>query len=205
MSSSLNLSNNEIGFFNDIYMLQNTGQTSIFNIFGSKTELSSLGGLSTTTLTQISTAITSFSTLNSALATKATTTGVSDLNTALTTKAPLASPSFTGNMGINLINTDTLDSALFVKGQRTDNPSTEGMRFGWSYGVNPIGRSYGIELCSDALATSTIDFTYPNGSSSYYAGRILFDNNQGVMYFYSNTTPSTDSGFMYLLISLKHA
>ncbi len=49
MTSSLNLSNNEIGYFNDIYMLQNTGQSSIYDIFGTVTDLSSLGGLNTTT------------------------------------------------------------------------------------------------------------------------------------------------------------
>lgn len=221
---SLNLSNNEIGFFNDIYMLKNTGQSSIYDIFGSKTDISNLGGLDTTTLSNITSTITGLSTLNSALATKATITSVSDLTTALAdkantitlnnfmsntnntlaTKAPLNNASFTGNTGINLSVSDTLDSALYIKGQRNVNPTTEGMRFGWSdqvyYGT---GRSYGIEICSQNLAASTIDFTYPNGSNSYYAGRIAYDNNQGAMYFYANSAPSTsetltDNWGMYL-------
>ena len=81
MSNSLNLSNNEIGYFNDIYMLKNTGQSSIYDIFGTKTELSSLGGLNTTTLSQITSAITGLSTISSTLATKATITTVGNLET----------------------------------------------------------------------------------------------------------------------------
>ena len=64
MSSSLNLSNNELGYFNDIIMLQSTGQSSIYNIFGTKTDLSSISGINTTTLTQITNTITALSTLN---------------------------------------------------------------------------------------------------------------------------------------------
>ena len=41
---------------------------------------------------------------------------------------------FTGNIGINLTNIDTNDSALFVKGARIANPSTTGIRFGTSNG-----------------------------------------------------------------------
>jgi hypothetical protein len=72
MSNSLNLTNISNWHFLMMFIcLQNTGQSSIYNIFGTQTQLSSLGGLNTTTLTQISSAITSLSTINSALATKA--------------------------------------------------------------------------------------------------------------------------------------
>ena len=43
MSSSLNLSNNQVGYFNDIYLLKSTGQSSIYETFGTKTEMSNLG------------------------------------------------------------------------------------------------------------------------------------------------------------------
>lgn len=83
--SALNLTNVKTGIFNDIFMVENTGRTSIYDIFGSKTDVSNLAGISTTTLTQISSTITAISTLNSALATKATTTSVSYLNATLNT------------------------------------------------------------------------------------------------------------------------
>ena len=84
MSNSLNLSNNEVGFFNDVILLKNTGQSSIYDIFGSKTDVSNLGSINTTTLSQITNIVsnlTSFSTLNSALATKANITDVYYQNT----------------------------------------------------------------------------------------------------------------------------
>ena len=76
--SALNLTNVKTGIFNDVFMIQNTGYSSVYDIFGSKTELSSLGGMNTTTLTQISATITGLSTLNSALATKANAADVYD-------------------------------------------------------------------------------------------------------------------------------
>jgi len=81
--SLLNLLNTKEEFFDDVFLMQNTGYSSIYNIFGSKTELSSLSGINTTTLTQITNTITGLSTLNSALATKATITSVSDINNTL--------------------------------------------------------------------------------------------------------------------------
>jgi len=89
---------------------------------------------------------------------------------------------FTGNIGINLTSIDTNDSALFVKGARIANPSTTGIRFGTSNGLftGNIGDSYGIEICSKGNSGSAIDFTYP---SSYYAGRILFDNLNSLLHF----------------------
>ena len=81
MSNSLNLSNNEIGCFNDIYMLKNTGQSSIYDIFGSKTDISNLGSISTTTLSQITNIVTSFTTLNSAL--NSIYTSISNINVEL--------------------------------------------------------------------------------------------------------------------------
>jgi len=112
MSSSLNLSNNEVGYFNDIYLLKNTGQSSIYEVFGTKTEMSNLAitGLSTLnstfnsmqididnnsaavvelSITQHS-IITGLSTLNSVLATKANAFDVYDtlwIDEALTKKA----------------------------------------------------------------------------------------------------------------------
>ena len=110
--SSLNLTNIKTGIFNDIYIVENTGRTSIFDKFGTKTELSSLGGISTTTLTQISTAIASFSTFNSALATN--TTGIANINNTLpslvrsTTLAnyALSSQLAASNAIVDYINTD---------------------------------------------------------------------------------------------------
>ncbi len=78
--SVLNLTNVKTGIFNDLFMVQNTGYSSIYNIFGSKIDISNLGGMNTTTLSQISSTITGLSTLNSALATKATITSVSNIN-----------------------------------------------------------------------------------------------------------------------------
>ena len=66
--SSLNLTNVKTGIFNDLFMVQNTGYSSIYHIFGFKTDVSNLG-MNTTTLSQISATITGLSTLNSALAT----------------------------------------------------------------------------------------------------------------------------------------
>ena len=77
--SALNLTNVKTGIFNELFMVQNTGYSSIYNIFGSKTDVSNLGGMNTTTLSEISATITGLTTLNSALATKATTTSVCDL------------------------------------------------------------------------------------------------------------------------------
>ena len=57
----------------------------------------------------------------------------------------------------------------------TLNPTKEGIRLGYSLNVG-YGRSYGIELCNESTAASTTDFSYPSPSSSYFAGRILFDN-----------------------------
>ncbi len=34
-----------------IYMVENTGRTSIYDIFGTKTDVSNLGGINSTTLT----------------------------------------------------------------------------------------------------------------------------------------------------------
>ena len=64
--TSLNLTNVKTGIFNDIYMVENTGRTSIYNMFGSKTDVSNLSAISTTTLSQIVDTITAISTLNSA-------------------------------------------------------------------------------------------------------------------------------------------
>ena len=69
--SSLNLTNVKTGIFNDLFMVQSTGYSSIYNIFGSKADISNLGGLDTTTLSNKTSTITALSTLNSALATKA--------------------------------------------------------------------------------------------------------------------------------------
>ena len=71
--TSLNLTNFKTGIFNDIYMVENTGRTSIYDMFGSKTDVSNLGGISTTTLSQIVDTITAISTLNSALSDKVST------------------------------------------------------------------------------------------------------------------------------------
>ena len=137
--TSLNLTNFKTGIFNDIYMVENTGRTSIYNMFGSKTDVSNLGGISTTTLTQIVNTITAISTLNSALSDEVSTLTFNNYmvntNNALTLKAPLLNASFTGTMGLNLSNTDTLDSALFIKGVRNDYPTTEGIRFGYSNNI----------------------------------------------------------------------
>ena len=76
--SALNLTNFKTGIFNDLFMVQNTGYSSVYDIFGSKTDISNLGGLNTTTLSQIATVITGLSTLNSALATKANAADVYD-------------------------------------------------------------------------------------------------------------------------------
>ena len=165
-----------------------------FMIFGSKTDVSNLGGISTTTLTQIVNTITAISTLNSALSDKVGTLTfnnfMTNTNNALTLKAPLLNASFTGTMGLNLSNTDTLDSALFIKGVRNDYPTTEGIRFGYSNNINGLTRkSYGIEICSENLACSTIDFSEPTGT--HYAGRILYDNYGGALCFTAKTTPST--------------
>ena len=51
--SALNLTNVKTGIFNDVFMVQNTGYSSVYDIFGSKTDISSLGGMNTTTLSQI--------------------------------------------------------------------------------------------------------------------------------------------------------
>ena len=59
-------------------MVQNTGYSSVYDIFGSKTDISSLGGMNTTTWSQKSATITGLSTLNSALATKANVSHVYD-------------------------------------------------------------------------------------------------------------------------------
>ena len=59
--SSLSLTRFKTGVFNDIYLIKNTGQSSIYDIFGTKTELSNLGGINTTTVSQITTAITALS------------------------------------------------------------------------------------------------------------------------------------------------
>ena len=85
------------------------------------------------------------------------------------------------------MNEDTLDSALLVKGPRNDNPTKEGIRLGYSLNVGS-GRSYGIELCSPYTSISTIDFSYPSLSSSYFAGRMLFDNSQGIFGWNVRTT-----------------
>ena len=118
-------------------------------------------------------------TTNTSLDAKASTITLNNFmvntNTSLNLKAPLNNASFTGNIGINLLNTDTLDSALLVKGQRNDNPTKEGIRMGYSFNVVPGSRSYGIEICSAYEGRSTIDFTYPD-LNSYYAGRITLDN-----------------------------
>ena len=52
--------------------------------------------------------------------------------------------------------------------------------------------SYGIELCSDTSTSggSYIDFTYPNGSSSFYAGRMLYANNTGYFAWNAKLTPA---------------
>ena len=76
--SALNLTNVKTGIFNDVFMVQNTGYSSVYDIFGSKTDVSNLGGTNTTTLSQISATVTGLSTLNSALAKKATITSVSN-------------------------------------------------------------------------------------------------------------------------------
>ena len=288
MSSSLNISNNRIDYFNDIYLLQSTGQSSVYDVFATKTTLSNLGAINTANLSEITSALAGVATLNSALATKATITSLSNLatdvddtqraltpiisstiptiftnlnnlnitvnstiaslsnfynksyidnkfgmqditltaygntltyhnntlgsiitdatinsklsnyatitntsnlSTDLALKAPLNNASFTGNIGINLRNNiDTLDSALFVRGQRVANPQSQGIRMGWTNSLLGFGQSYGIEICSDYDNVSTLDFCSP---TSYYNGRIMFDNNQGTLSFYANTSNST--------------
>ena len=48
--SSLNIANNELGVFNNIYMLKNNGQASIYDIFALKTDISDIIGLPPDTL-----------------------------------------------------------------------------------------------------------------------------------------------------------
>ena len=105
-------------------------------------------------------------------------------------KAPLNNASFTGNIRINLLSTDTLDSALLIKGARNDNPTKEGIRMGYSQNVIVGSRCYGIEVCSQYDAASTIDFSYP-GSYSYYLGRMVFSNSQGIFGWSARTAMST--------------
>lgn len=173
-SNSLNLTNVKTEIFNDIYLVENNNYTSIYDLFYNKNDGNS--------------GIVAISDFNSF---------VDDTDNNLSLKANLESPSFTGNIGINLSNTDVLDSALLVKGQRNDNPTKEGIRMGYSFNVIPFQRSYGIEICSEYTGRSTIDFTYPD-ISSYYAGRISFDNEFGVMNFrtsLTNATSEVDGGY----------
>jgi len=53
--------------------------------------------------------------------------------------------------------------------------------------------SYGIEICSDAdtRGGSTIDFTYPFGRGSYYAGRMFYEHNSAYFGWNCNYTPAT--------------
>ena len=109
--------------------------------------------------------------------------------TALNLKSNINNPQFTNNVGINV----AADSALHIVGSRITSPNSVGIRMGSTTESFPSSAtSYGIEICSNDNAGSTIDFTYPYGAaSSYYAGRIFFENWEGYMAFNCNYYPST--------------
>jgi hypothetical protein len=48
--SSLNLSNSDVGVFNNIYMLRTAGQISIYDIFALKCDITEITGLAPSTL-----------------------------------------------------------------------------------------------------------------------------------------------------------
>ena len=113
----------------------------------------------------------------------------------LSLKGDITNPSFFNNVGIN---TSSPDSALHILGPRTTSPNTKGIRLGYASDAFPIStESYGIEICSgtDTNGGGTIDFTYPFGpSSSYYAGRMFFENNNAFFGWNCNYTPATGEG-----------
>jgi hypothetical protein len=76
------------------------------------------------------------------------------------------------------INTATPESSLHVVGAREGVPTSVGVHVGHSSGTN-----YGLELCSDATASSGIDFTKP---SSNRRGSIGYNNSTEVMSFTVN-------------------
>jgi len=76
------------------------------------------------------------------------------------------------------VNTLTPESSLQVVGARQGVPTTVGVHIGHSSGTN-----YGMELCSDATASSGIDFTKP---SSNRRGAIGYNNSTEVMSFTVN-------------------
>jgi hypothetical protein len=128
-------------------------------------------------------------TINSYLTTNAFN---NTLTSQLSLKGNITNPSFFNNVGIN---TSSADSALHIVGARNVNPqSSTGIRLGnTSSAFSDATDSYGIELCSDAdiRGGSTIDFTYPFSSGSYYAGRIFFENNSAYFGFNANYVPAT--------------
>ena len=76
------------------------------------------------------------------------------------------------------INTTSPESSLQIVGARQGVPTTVGVHIGHSSATN-----YGIELCSDATASSGIDFTKPNSNRR---GAIGYNNSTEVMSFTVN-------------------
>jgi hypothetical protein len=76
------------------------------------------------------------------------------------------------------VGTTSPESALQIVGARQGVPTTVGVHIGHSSGTN-----YGMELCSDATASSGIDFTKP---SSNRRGAIGYNNSTEVMSFTAN-------------------
>jgi hypothetical protein len=76
------------------------------------------------------------------------------------------------------INTTSPESSLQIVGARQGVPTTVGVHVGHSSGTN-----YGLELCSDATASSGIDFTKPGINRR---GSIGYNNSTEVMSFTVN-------------------
>ena len=106
---SLNFANNEVGYFNDIYMLSNNGQSSIYDVFYQKDDPTN------NIITQEE--------LDTALLTKANTITLNNYmvntNTSLSLKAPIENPSFTGTLCAPIISLNGVNLQTTLESKAT--------------------------------------------------------------------------------------
>jgi hypothetical protein len=101
------------------------------------------------------------------------------------------------NKTIFLSDLDTFSPLVNINccGPVSSNPQIMGVHSGLL--DSTIGKWAVIKLCSESTnaGASTIDFTYPDGSLGYYAGRICFNNYYGEMAFFAYNCAQASSDY----------